>query len=318
MKGWETYLIVSNNPLYNSIHKCLTRVFTNYRRWCLTAVRRCVWLPTFLTIVTNGLLWYSGCYQDIEFVTGVDPWWDVFTSEVIAQNRCTSWLVKRSDFDMWVNGVLLPYEISGGYATRVLFETYWQKTHLLCPSSSLKNIHTSSAFVFFFPSALRRGGRRVRRCVLCGPILGELWARFAARFKVWRQFEDIWRSGVWGVLSLESDPGLGDRNDSAPGDGGCEVWKGGAGEGAGENPGDMNGLRLGLSSALQDTLEVNVEWIKHLNDRKPNSFTHRYPLLPLWWEVLRWEHFPPLDSHQHPQFVLAGMRFWAAQEQWVG
>ena len=58
---------------------------------------------------------------------------------------------------------------------------------------------------------------------------------------------------------MESDPGLGDRNDSAPGDGGCEVWKGGAGEGAGENPGDMNGLQLGLSSALRDTLEVNVE-----------------------------------------------------------
>jgi hypothetical protein len=41
--------------------------------------------------------------------------------------------------------------------------------------------------------------------------------------------------------------------DLAPGEGGCEVWKGGAGE----DPGKMNGLRSRLSSALQDALQVN-------------------------------------------------------------
>ena len=94
--------------------------------------------------------------------------------------------------------------------------------------------------------------------VYCGPILGEPQAQFAARFKAWWWFEDTWWSGVWGVWSLESDPGLGDWNNSAPEDGGCEVWKGGAGKDLGET----NGLQSKLSLASWDTLEVN-EWIKH-------------------------------------------------------
>ena len=140
--------------------------------------------------------------------------------------------------------------------TKVNFRAYWQKIHSLCPSSSLKNIQTSSAFVFFFPSPLRRGGRRECCCVLCGPILGEPRIWFVARPKVRWRFAVVWRSGVWGIPSLESVPGLGDRKDSAPGDGGCEVMKGGAGEDAGER----NGLRS-LSSGLRETLKSNKVWI---------------------------------------------------------
>jgi hypothetical protein len=59
-------------------------------------------------IVVNSLLCNLSFYRDLEFVTSVDPRCHVFTGKVIAQNRCTSRLAKRSDFDVQVNGVLLP------------------------------------------------------------------------------------------------------------------------------------------------------------------------------------------------------------------
>ena len=106
--------------------------------------------------------------------------------------------------------------------------TYWQKIHSLCPSTSLKKVHTSSAFNFFFAAALRRGGICEPCWVLRGPTLGEPWARVVDMVKARMRLNDGCRSGVWGVPSaLSSEAGLGERKDSAPGEAvGLETWKG--------------------------------------------------------------------------------------------